>query len=157
MVGSRLRWGRRRVVKLGERDPFEGRFHDPFELTNHVVVFIRNQRECIASPLRATRASDAMNVRIRRVGHVVVDDVRDAVDVESARGNVGGDHDGEVSSFETVQGLLALSLGAITVQGGDTKTRVRDLPRHFIGAMFGAREDQHRIGIDLSQQFDQQR
>ncbi len=102
MVRSRFGWGSDRVVEVWEGDPFEWGFHDAFELADHILIFISDQREGIAGALSASRASDAMDVRIRRIGHVIVDDVRDAVDIETARGDVGGDHDREVSRFETM-------------------------------------------------------
>ena len=156
MVRSRPRRGRRRVVEVGERDPFERGFHDAFENPDHILVFVGHQRKGIAGALGATGATDAVDVGVGGVGHVVVDDVRDTVNVETARGDVGGDHDGEVPGLETVQGLLALSLRAIAVQARDAEPGMGDLARHLVGAMFGAREDQHRIGIDHAQYLDEQ-
>ena len=130
--------------------------HDAFESADHILVFIGDQSERVACALRAPRASDAMDVGVGGVGHVVVDDVRDAVNVETARRDIGGDHDGEVPGFETVQGLFALSLCAVAMQAGDAMSRVGDLARDLVGAMFGAGEDQHRIRVDLLEQFDQQ-
>ena len=147
----------RRVVKVCESLAFEGLPHDPFERPNHIPIFISDQCERVASALGASRASDAVDVGIGSVGHVIVDDVCDAVNIETARRDVGGDHDVKVSRFETVQGVLALSLGAVAVQARDAMTRVRDLLRHFISSMFRAREDQHRIRVGLLKQFQQQR
>ena len=131
-------------------------FHDAFECADHVVIFRRDERECVAGALGASRASDAVNISIGGIGHVEVDNVRDAVDIETARRDVGGDHDLEMSRFETVQGALALSLCTVAVQARHSKARVRDLAGDLVGAVFGAREDQHRIGIGLLEQFQQQ-
>ncbi len=84
-----------------------------------------------------------MDVGIGSIGHVEVDDVRDAFNIKSTRRNIGGDHDGEMSTFETAQGLLTLSLCAIAVQTRDLMSRVRDLARHFVRAMFGTGENEH--------------
>jgi len=135
----------KRVVEVGESLAFDWSTHDPFELSDYVVVVRCDERERVACALRAPRAPDAMDVGVGGIGHVVVDNVRDAVNIETARRNVCGDHDVKVSAFEAVQGVLALSLCAVAVQACDAMTRVRDLPRHFVGAMFRAREDQHRI------------
>ena len=126
--------------------------HDAFESADHILVFIGDQSERVACALRAPRASDAMDVGVGGVGHVVVDDVRDAVNVETARRNVGGDHDVEVSRFETVKRALALSLRAVAMQTRDAITRVRDLFRHLVGAMFRAHENENRIRIGLFEQ-----
>ena len=145
------------VVKVGESLTFDWSSHDAFESPDHVSVFVSDQCERVTRTMCAPRPSDAMDVGIGSVGHVVVDDVRDAFNIEAARRDVGSDHDVEVSLFETVQSLLALSLRAIAVQAGDAMARVRNLPSHFIGAMFCTGEDQHRIRVGLLEQFQQQR
>ena len=145
-----------RVVKVWESFAFDRSTHDAFECPDHIVIFRRDERERVAGALGASRATDAMDVGVGGVGHVEVDDVRDAVDIETACRNVSGDHDGEVSAFETTQGLLALSLCAVAVEACDAMSSVRALARQFVGAMFGAGKDEHRIGVGLLEQFQQQ-
>ena len=147
----------RRVVKIWKGLALERPAHDPFESPDQVIIFRRNERERVACALRASRATDAMDVGVSSVRHVEVDDVRDALHVEAARRNVGGDHDAEMSALETAKRLLTLSLRAIAVQARDAMTRVRDLTRQLFGAMFGACEDQHRFGGSLFEQLQQQR
>jgi hypothetical protein len=117
--------------------------HDAFELSDHILIFVCDQGERIACALGASCATDAMDVGIGGVRHVEVDDVRDAFNIKSARRNIGGDHDREVSTFETAEGLLTLSLRAVAVQARDLMSRVCDLACNFIRAMFGAGEDEH--------------
>ena len=140
---------RSRIVKVGERLAFDGSAHDAFERPNHIFIFICDQCERVAGALSASRATDAMDVGIRSIGHVKVDDMGDAFNIETTRCDISGDHDGEMSALETTERVLALPLCAVAVQACDSKPRVRDLPRHFIRAMFGAGEDQHRIRVDL--------
>ena len=140
---TRPRRCRSRVIKICEGLAFDGSAHDAFERPDHIVIFRRDECERVAGALCASRATDAMDIGVGGVGHVEVDDVRDAFNVEPARCDVSGDHDGEVSTFETGEGLLALSLRTIAVQACDTMTRVRDLARQLIGAMFGAGKYQH--------------
>jgi hypothetical protein len=47
--------------------------------------------------------------------HVVVDDVRDVVDVEAARGDVGGDEHWRAAVAERLERVLALALRAVAV------------------------------------------
>ena len=145
-----------RVVKIREGLAFDGSTHDAFESSDHVIVFRCDERERVACALCASSAPDAMDVGVGSVGHVEVEDVRDAVDIETTRRDVGGDHDREMSALETAEGLLALSLCTIAVQTCDAMSGVRDLARQLIGAMFGAGKDEHRIGIGLLEQFQQQ-
>ena len=97
-----------------------------------------------------------MDVSVSRVGHIIIDHMGDAVDVETARSDIRSDHDGEVSCFETMQRLFTLSLRAIAMQTRDAESGMRDLSRNFIGAVFGARKDQNRIAVDLFEKFDKQ-
>ena len=156
MLRSRFGWGSDRIVEVGESLTFEWPTHNAFELADHILVFVGYECKGVAGALRASRATDAMDIGVGGVGHVEINHVRDTVDVETARGDVGGDHDGEVSRFETVQGLFALSLRAVAVQARDAEPGMGDLARNLVGAMFGTREDQHRIGVDHAQYLDEQ-
>lgn len=142
-------WRGNGIVKICERLSFDWSPHNAFESPDDVVVFGRDERERVTCSLGASRTSDAMDVGIGRVWHIKVDHVRNAVNVQTARRNVSSDHDAEVSCFEAVQGLLALSLSAVAVQAGDAMTRMRDLTSQLIGAMFSAGKNEYRIGIGL--------
>ena len=78
----------------------------------------RGSASVIATPFppRATRASDAMHVGLGRGGHVVVHDVRDVLDVEAARGDVGRDEELGVAGAEALHHAIALLLREPTVQ-----------------------------------------
>ena len=67
---------------------------------------------------RAACAPDAVDVILRMLRHVVIDDVAHLRDVESARGDVRGDERFELAVAETAQGLLAFALGAVGMQHG---------------------------------------
>jgi hypothetical protein len=153
---TRPRWRGERVVKVGKDFTFDGSCHDTFESPDHIAVFRRDQGERVACALGASRAPDAMDVGIGSIGHVVIDYVRDALNIETTRCDIRRNHNGEVPRFETMQRLFALSLCAIAMQTRDTESRVRDLPCDFIGAVFGARKDQNRIAVDLFEKFDKQ-
>ena len=51
-------------------------------------------------------------------GHVVVDDVLDALDVETPRGDCSGDEDGHLAELEVCQSSLTLPLEPVAVDGG---------------------------------------
>ena len=150
---TRSWWRSDRIVEIRERLSFDRSSHDAFERSNHVLIFGRDQCERVACALSAPRATDAVDVGIGSVWHIEVDHMRNTVNIQTTRRNVGGDHDAEVTCLEAVQGLFALSLCAIAVQAGDTMPRVRNLTRQFIGTMFGAGKDQHGIGIGLLEKF----
>ena len=64
----------------------------------------------------AAGAADAMHVRLGRRGHVVVHDVRHVLDVESARGDVGGDEQVRRVGAELLHHAVALLLRQAAVQ-----------------------------------------
>lgn len=145
----------KRVVKVCESLAFDWSPHDAFEDPDYVIVFWSDECERVACALGAACAPDTMDVGIGSVRHVEVDDMRDVFYIEAARRDVGGNHDGKMPALETTERLLALTLRAVTVQARDSKTSVRDLTCNLLGAMFRAREDQHRIGRSLLEQFQQ--
>ena len=59
---------------------------------------------------RASGAADAMDVVRRHHRQLEVDDVRELLDVESARGNLGGDEQRDAAGLEVVERLHALRL-----------------------------------------------
>ena len=109
-IGVRFGRGGSRVIKVVESLASQRFAHDFFKSPNHVAIIRRDQRECVAGAFGASGASDAMDVCVGGVGHVEVDDVRNAFNVESARGDVGGDHDLIRAAFETFERGLTLSL-----------------------------------------------
>ena len=78
-----------------------------------------HQREGVAHILGAAGAADAMDIIFRMFRHIVVDDVTDAGDIESARGDIGRDHHFVFAALETFERFDAFALGAIGMQNGD--------------------------------------
>lgn len=74
--------------------------HDLFQRADHIVIIRGDQGEGIAAALCASGTADTMDVGVGGIGHVEVDDVRDAVHIQAAGGDVSGDHDLELSAFE---------------------------------------------------------
>ena len=73
--------------------------------------------------LGAAGSADAVDVIFVLLGHVVVDDAVDIVDVNAARGNVRRNEDGELAFFECAHRFFALLLRDIAVDavGLDTE------------------------------------
>ena len=67
----------------------------------------------------ACGAADAVDVVLGIDGDVVVEDVGDAFDVEASCGDVGGDEDVVLTFTESLEGALALDLGAVSVDLSD--------------------------------------
>jgi hypothetical protein len=112
----------------------------------HVRLVVgRDEADRVADGLRASRPSDAMDVILGVHREIEVDHVRDPFDVDAARRDVGGDEHAGPPSLERVQRGGALALRAIGVQRRGDDAVLLQLARDLVGAVFGAREDQHRL------------
>ncbi len=81
---------------------------------------------------------------------VVVDDVADALDVETTRGDVGGDENVERTVLELVDRALALGLHDVAVDRGRGETAGAQPLGQILGGLLRAHEDDHRLeGLDL--------
>src|ERR1700722_8388808 len=90
----------------------------PLDDAQHVALARRDEQDCFACPTCATGPSDAMDVGLRVIGDIVIDDVRDAIDIDAARGDVRRDDYVELPVLQLCNGSLALCLGDITVKLG---------------------------------------
>ena len=82
------------------------------------------ERDRRAGGAGAGGAADSVDIAFRLVGHVVIDDVGDAVDVDAAGGDVGGDEHADLAVAERGEHALALRLRLVAVERlrGDTAT-----------------------------------
>ena len=74
------------------------------------------QRDRRAAAPRPAGAADAVQVRLGRRRHVVVDDVREVLDVEAAGGDVGRDQQVGLLRAEQAHDAVALALHHAAVQ-----------------------------------------
>jgi len=145
------------VVESFELLALQRTAHDLLQRSHHGVVIGHRQRERVSGPLRATGASDAMDIGIGGVGHVVVDDMGDALHVQTACGDVGGDHHVIPAGSEAVECRLALTLRPVAVKTRDLVTGTRDLFGQTLGPVFCACEDQDAFGVGPLQEREQHR
>ena len=116
--------------------------HDAFKGPDHAVVFRCDKREGVTQVVCPTGAADTMDVGISGIGHVEVDDVRDAFHVQAACGNVRGNHDLMLTTPEAFQRGLPLPLGPIAVKTRDAMSGAVQLLRELLRSILGASEDQ---------------
>ena len=76
----------------------------------HAALARRDEQDRLAAAAGAAGAADAVHVAFGVVRHVVVDHVADALHVQAARGDVGGDQDVDLAVLELLDGALALGL-----------------------------------------------
>ena len=82
-------------------------------------VALAGEADRVALGAQARGAADAVHVVLGVERQVVVVDVRHAVDVQAARGHVGGDQDFELAGLEFLQQRLALLLRHVAGEHAD--------------------------------------
>src|SRR4051812_12373132 len=78
-------------VEPRHRNPGNRLADDAFYGANHRDLVGRHEGEGVAFLGGATGAADAMDVVLRLLRHIVVDDVRDAADIQPSLGDVSSD------------------------------------------------------------------
>ena len=106
---------------------------------------------------RPACAADAMYIRFRFRGKVIVDDVGDVFDMQATSRDVGRDKHGRLRRPKLTQctGTCALALVAVQRRGGHAG--LNELPNHLVRSVLGAREHQRPCVRRLGQQAHQQR
>ena len=129
----------------------------PLDVGEQRLVVRAHEGDRLAGGARPARAADPVDVVFRHVGQVEVDDVRQLLDVEAARGDVGGDERLQLAGLELRQrvGPRVLALVAVDRQRGHAVlAQVLGEP---VRAMLGAREHQHLVPLlfadELGEQF----
>ena len=106
---------------------------------------------------RSAGAAYAMNVGFRYVGQFEVDDVGQFVDIDAAGGDVCCNEDPCLSAFKVEERSLAGVLRLVTVDRFGADAGSYESLGYFVGAVFGAREDQCRWDGGCFQDMQQQR
>jgi hypothetical protein len=78
-------------VDIGKAGTFDGSKFSPdesFNLTKVLVLIAGNKGNGVTNGLGPACPADAMNVVLRYDGHVKIDDVRDARDIDAASGDI---------------------------------------------------------------------
>ena len=86
-----------------------------------------------------------MDVVGRHHRQLVVDDVRQRLDVDATRGDVGRDEDRHAAVLEVGERADTLGLALVAVDGGRDDAVLRELERQPVRAMLGAREDERLV------------
>ena len=98
-----------------------------------------------------------MDVVVGGERHVEVDDVRDALHVEAARGHVGGDQDRILAAAERLEGGDPVFLPAVGVDAGGAHAAAGDRARELVGVALPLDEDEHGMHRFAPQQRREER
>ena len=90
------------------------------------------------------------------LGHIVVDHVGDAGDVEPPGGDVGGHQDGILSGTKPRQGLIALTLGSVGMHHAHGMGQVGEAGGDTVRTHFGPAEDDDALVVGFFQQAEKE-
>ena len=139
----------RRVHVLGARQLHLRRLlpRRLLDVLEQVALARGDEADRVARPPGPPGPSDAVHVRLGVGGDVEVDDVTDALDVESAGGDVRRDEDVELPVLELIDAALALHLRHVTVDRGGGVPAGAELLGQGLGLVLRADEDDHPVEV----------
>ena len=95
-------------------------------------------------------AADTVHIGFRNVRQVKVDNERQVVDVDAARGNVGRNQNRDLALLKVRERTLALILRLVAVDGLGLDARTVEVARDPVCAVLGAGEHQNLVYIALT-------
>jgi len=131
-------------------------FEQALDIPQQIVFIHAHQGDRLAFPAGPAGAPDAMHIVLRHMGQFEVDDMRQLVDVQAARGDVGRHQHTHLPQLEVLQGPGAGALALVAVDGHGIDAVAIQLLGKAIGAMLGAREHQHLLPVLRTDQKGQQ-
>ena len=147
----------RRLVRLGNlvRDALARNLEldEPLDLLQQAAFLGVAEGDRVARLARARRAADPVHVGLRFHRQVVVHDVRDVVDVEAARGDVGGDENRRPARTEGVKRANALVLRLVAVDRLCADIGGLQLSRQPIRAVLRLREDDGALHAERAKEM----
>ena len=155
-VLDRLGTDARIGLEAGQHDLLDRLLQQAFDVAQQAMLVDAHQRHGVARAAGAAGAADAVHVVLRHVWQLEVHHVRQLVDVEAARGDVGGDQHVELHALEVGQRPRARALALVAVDGGGADVGLVELLGQRVGAVLGAHEDQHLVPVVVVDQLDQQ-
>ncbi len=126
------------------------------DVPHKTPIFRGHEGEGVTHLRGAARTADPVRVGVDGVGHVVVDHMGYAGNVDPPRGDVGGHQDLVLPVAKAAQCILAPVLREIALQRGDRQAGPLHLLGHARRAVLRAGEDEDRFRIRLVEQFHQQ-
>lgn len=130
--------------------------NEAFESAQDAVILGRRETERVANRVRASSAADAVYVILGMFGEVVIDDVRDAIDVNTASGDVRRDEHTNRAALEILQRAQALVLRTIRVQSPGADAALLEFAGYLVCTMLGAGKEQDHVEAGIAQQMQQQ-
>ena len=149
--------GREFACLFGELQPFLRRLDGLdlalgvlFQLGQHERAEFVGETDAGAVLAGASGAADAVHVVVGLFGQVVVHDVADAVYVDAARGDVGGNEDARFALAESVEDLQAFFLRHVAGQEFSVLAVLEEAGGDGDVLVLAVAEDDHALGLLLA-------
>ena len=124
-----------RVARGRTAEDGEPAAQEPLDLREHRALAGVAERDGLARRAGAPGAADAMDVILRGLRQLEVEDVRDAVDVDAAGRDVGRDQHARGAAPERFERPLARPLRLVAVDRDGLDVDLRELLREPVGAV----------------------
>ncbi len=157
MLGGR---GGRRLAMTGGAAVFarQSDADQPLDVAQKAhLLGARDQRDRGAFSAGARGAADAMDIGLGHVGQIEVHHMADAVDVDAARGDIGGDQRADLAGAERRQHPLAVVLRLVAMNGVGADAGPFQALHHLVGAVLGAGKHQRAVDRFLLEELRQDR
>ena len=105
----------------------------------------RDEQNRLTAAPSATRTANAVGVALRIMGHIIVDDMADAFNIQATCRNVGGDEDVNFAIFELLNRALTLLLLHVTVDRSDGETARRQFRCKLFRTQFCTGKNNHAV------------
>jgi len=126
--------------KRRRRRERHGLAHRPLDVPEQRCLIRGDQRHGMAVIAGARRAANAMHVILRHMRHVVIDDLRQFADVETARRDLGCDQCRQLAGLEIGERAGPRGLALVAVDRRGTDAGAPELLGEAVRAVLGARE-----------------
>ena len=136
------------LVNAGQIHFLEASIGHALNRTEHATLTRGDEEDGLARAAGTTGTADAVDVGLRVIRNVVVDDVRDAVDVQATGRDVCRNEDVQAAILELVDGALTLLLRDVAVNGGRVVAGVAQGVCDLFGLVLRAAEDNHAVVFD---------
>src|SRR3989304_156996 len=140
---------------------FRNRFaYDPalYQLLDALQMFVfigTDEGDCLAAGPGPSGSADTVDIILRYMRQIEVDYVRELMDIETARRDIGRHEDLDPVLLEIIQGAGALGLALVAVDCRRLDVVSFQTLDQFIGAVLGAAEYQGLIPVARADQVGQ--
>lgn len=121
------------------------------------MIFRGDETDCIPDGLGAPSAPDAMDVVLGMHWKIVIHDMRNSIDVDSAGCDISRHQHAHSSGFEVLQSTESLILRAVRMDRSRFDSTAFEAACNAVGAVLGAGENKNGVELRIGQEMKQER